>query len=50
MSIRSRLASLLRNAFLRTRVEQDLDDELRAYVDIAADEKRDAGLGADEAR
>jgi predicted permease len=50
MSMQSRFASLLRNAFHRTHVEQDLDEELRAYVDMVADEKRDAGLGADAAR
>ncbi len=45
-----RLTRLLRNLVLRNRVEQDLDDELRAYVDLAAEEKRGAGLGDHEAR
>ena len=46
----SRLASLLRNLFLRHRVERDLDDELRAFVELAAEEKRGAGLTDQEAR
>jgi putative ABC transport system permease protein len=45
-----RLTRLLRNLVLRNRVEQDLDDELRAYVDLAAEEKRGAGLAGPEAR
>src|SRR5258705_12818840 len=50
MFLASRLASLLRNIFREPRVEQDLDEELRAYIDLAVDEKRRAGLAADEAR
>ena len=50
MSIRSRVTSLLRNIVLRRRVEQDLDHELRAYLEMAADEQREAGLSDDEAR
>jgi predicted permease len=42
--------SLFRNLFRRKRVEQDLDDELRAFIDMAADEKRGAGLTEAEAR
>ena len=50
MSIRSRVASFLRNVMLRQQVEQDLDDELRAYVEMAADEKRDEGMSGSAAR
>jgi hypothetical protein len=48
--MRSRLTSVLRNLFLRQRVERDLDDELHSYVELAFEEKRDAGLSDDEAR
>src|SRR6266542_529213 len=50
MSTRSRIASFLKNLFRRTRVERDLDEELRAYVDMAIEEKRSAGLTDGEAR
>jgi putative ABC transport system permease protein len=50
MSLLSRLASLVRNLFTRSRVERDLDDELRAYLDQLTDEKRSAGMGAVEAQ
>jgi len=50
MSLLSRLASLGRNLFTRSRVERDLDDELRAYLDQLTDEKREAGMGAIEAQ
>jgi putative ABC transport system permease protein len=50
MPIRSRIVSLLKNLFLRGRVERDLDDELRAYLDLAEAENRRAGLTAVEAR
>lgn len=46
----SRLASLCRNLLGRKRVERDLDDELRAYLDHLTDEKRAGGLEAPEAR
>src|SRR6185503_5343779 len=46
----SRLISLLRNLLNRARVERDLDAELRAYVDLATDERRRAGLTEEEAR
>jgi len=49
MSIRSRIGSLLKNMML-DRVERDLDDELRAYVEMAADEKRGTGLSDEDAR
>jgi putative ABC transport system permease protein len=44
------LRSLLRNLFTRPRVERDLDDELRAYLDQLIDEKRRAGMSEVEAR
>ncbi len=46
----SRLASLRRNLFAGPRVERDLDDELRSYLDQLAEEKRSAGMGEVEAR
>jgi hypothetical protein len=49
MPLLSRLASLSgRNLFTRPRVERDLDDELRAYLDQLTDEKRRSGMGAAE--
>ncbi len=50
MSLLTRLASLRRNLFTRSRVEGDLDDELRGYLDQLTEEKRAAGMGAVEAR
>ncbi|MGP8247531.1 MAG: ADOP family duplicated permease [Bryobacteraceae bacterium] len=49
MPLSSRLASLRRNLFTRRRVERDLDDELRAYLDELAADKRAAGMDAAEA-
>ena len=45
-----RLTRLLKNLLHRTRVEQDLDDELRGFVEMAADERRRAGVPDAEAR
>jgi putative ABC transport system permease protein len=45
----SRLASLWRNLFRRARVERELDDELRGYVDMLADEKEGRGMSRAEA-
>ncbi|MEO8430944.1 MAG: ABC transporter permease [Acidobacteriota bacterium] len=45
-----RIRSLWRNLFRRSRVEVDLDQELRAYVDELAEEKRAAGMEPGEAR
>ncbi len=45
-----RLARVLRNLFRSDRVDRELDDELRAYVEMTADEKRSAGLSDAEAR
>ncbi len=46
----SRLASLYRNLLGGARVERDLDDELRAYLDQLIAGKRAAGMGEAEAR
>lgn len=46
----ARLKSLFRNWFRKPAVEADLDDEVRAYVDLASDERIAAGATADEAR
>ena len=45
-----RLARGLRNLFRSDRVDRELDDELRAYVEMTVDEKRSAGLSDTEAR
>jgi hypothetical protein len=37
-------------SFAHARIERDLDDELRAYVDQLTEEKRAAGMGMAEAR
>jgi putative ABC transport system permease protein len=50
MSLQSRWASLIRNLFHRRRVDRDLDDELRSYVDLLTNENRDAGMTAEAAR
>jgi predicted permease len=45
-----RLASLWRNLMDRSRVEGDLDEEIRAYVDLLAEEKLRAGMTPAQAR
>ena len=45
-----RLRSLARNLLFRRQAERELDDELRAYVALLADEHERAGLPPDEAR
>jgi len=40
MSLLARLASAARNLFRTSRVDRELDDELRSYVELVADEKR----------
>ena len=50
MPVPSRIASFFRNVCRKRRVEQDLDDEVRAYLDLVIDEKRATGLADDEAR
>lgn len=46
----SRLRSLSRNLFSRSRVEHDLDANLRSYADLLTDEKAHSGMSADDAR
>jgi len=50
MPMLSRFTSLWRNLTQRTRVERDLDAELRTYVDLLSAEKIRAGMSASEAR
>src|SRR5690242_20254675 len=45
-----RLTALLRNVFRRARVDRDLDQEVRGYADMVADEHAARGLDAAEAR
>ncbi len=50
MKLWSRIKSLRRNLFRKEQVESQLDDEVRAYVDMMADEKIAMGISASEAR
>jgi len=50
MRILSPIAAFVRNLFKRTSIESDLDDELRAYVELLAAEKVRHGLSPDAAR
>lgn len=50
MSFLSRVASLVRNLFQRTRVEQQLDDELHSALQCLIDEKLAAGAAPAAAR
>jgi hypothetical protein len=50
MTILHRLASVLRWALRRDRAERDLNDELRAFVDMAAADRMRDGVASDEAR
>jgi len=43
------LRGLFRNLFRRGRVENDLDQELRAYTDMLADEKTQSGMSRKDA-
>jgi predicted permease len=45
-----RLARLIRNLTQRGRLERDLDEELRSFVEMSADEARRAGASEDDAR
>jgi predicted permease len=45
-----RLRSIVRNTLRRDRVEQDLDDEIRAALDLVIDEHRRSGMSPDDAR
>jgi hypothetical protein len=44
-----RIVSGFRRLFYKTRVEQDMDEELRAYLEAATEQKMAAGLTRDEA-
>lgn len=44
----SRLRALWNNVFRRRRLNRDLDEELKAYVELVAAEKRRAGMGQEE--
>ncbi|HKO13857.1 MAG TPA: permease prefix domain 1-containing protein, partial [Acidobacteriaceae bacterium] len=46
----ARLKHLWRNWFRKTDVEAELDDEVRSYVEMAADERMAAGATSEEAR
>jgi hypothetical protein len=50
MKLASYCKSILRNLFLKPRVERQLDEEVRAYVELVADEKVAGGMAASEAR
>lgn len=50
MGLGSRIRSGLRNLMNKPRVEAQLDDELRAYVEQVTDEKVAAGVSSAEAR
>ena len=47
--MKSRLQILIRNLFHRAEIEQDLDAEVKAFVDMIADEKVAAGAPQAEA-
>ena len=50
MKLWARIRSVLRNLFFKQQVEKQLDDEVRAYVDLVTDERMTAGMPASEAR
>ena len=50
MKLWSRVKSTFRNLVRKTRVENQLDEEVRAYVDMIADERVAVGMSATEAR
>jgi putative ABC transport system permease protein len=50
MAILSRLSSLARNLFRKERVERELDEEVRAYVELLTAEKIKSGMSEKEAR
>ena len=49
MPMIGRLIGGLRGLLRRTRVEQELDEELRAYLETAVDQKVSAGMSRDDA-
>jgi predicted permease len=50
MNFLSRINSAVRNLFRKQQVERQLDDEVRAYVEMMTDERVAAGMSASEAR
>ncbi len=50
MSLHSRLSALWRNLAHRDRLERDIDDELRATLDLLVDEKVRRGMTREDAR
>ncbi len=50
MGIRLRIKNVVRNLFSKQQVESQLDDEVRAYVDMVTDERIADGMSASEAR
>jgi len=50
MRPRSRFKSILRNLFLKPQVERQLEDEIRAYVELLTCDKIAAGMSPAEAR
>ena len=50
MTLWSRARSISRNLLRKQQVERQLDDEVRVYVDMIADERIVSGMPASEAR
>ena len=50
MSAMTRMRSRLKNLFKKEMVERQLEDELHAFVEMATDEKVEAGVSPSEAR
>ena len=50
MPMLSRITSFLRNAFGKRRDDGELDDEVRGYVELLAEEKMRTGMHPEEAR
>ena len=46
----ARFYSVVRNLFRKDRMERDLNDEVRAFVDLKTDENMAAGMAHDDAR
>ena len=50
MPLLPRLSAFWRNLFHKARLDQELDEELRAYVELLTEEKIEQGLEAEQAR
>src|SRR3954468_21835254 len=50
MPLTTKVASWCRNVFRQSAVDDDLDAEVRSYVELVADEKKQSGMGDQEAR